>query len=412
MSIHKVIQLFPEHLEVDLTVRGNTIFEDVLYNHDNKSIKPFSDILIEFFDAFSTYTLNSNEYKMYPEIISTAFWLRKQSIKNKLKGYIIPIENTRIVSFGTFFHICPSNVDTVFIYSFFASLICGNSNILRLHHHISEQTRALLKILNTIILDPKFEVIKKSNCVITYEPDEEINKIIMQNIDGRILWGGDSTVNMFRSLKAKSNIKDITFVDKNSMFALNCTEFLNLSSPDKSSLIKKFIADSLTFNQLACSSPSTVALIGNSIETTKTKQEFWNLVDSQLGDTETISDTTLKLNFIFEKAAHLRFKQTVKLKNITVLYPEENIKNSKTCGRGTFFCTELEVLKDISNIVTGKDQTLSYFGFSKDELEDLVVYLNGRAIHRIVPIGKSLEFDIIWDGYDLINELTKKVRVY
>ena len=226
------------------------------------------------------------------------------------------------------------------------------------------------------------------------------------------MWGGDRTVNMFRGLPARSNVKDITFVDKNSMFALNCNKFVSLSDTDKLSLVKKFIADSLTFNQLACSSPSTVVLVGDKLDIEKVNNEFWNLIDSQLGDTETISDTALKLNFIFERAVTNKFKQVSKLKNLTLLYPESPIKNSKTCGRGTFFCIELSTLNKLSTLVTNKDQTLSYFGFSKTELEDLVSNLNGRAIHRVVPLGKSLEFDIIWDGYDLLSELTKKVRIY
>jgi hypothetical protein len=62
-------------------------------------------------------------------------------------------------------------------------------------------------------------------------------------------------------------------------------------------------------------------------------------------------------------------------------------------------------------IVVRKDQTVSQFGFSRDELIELAAELSGRGVDRIVPFGSALTFSAIWDGYDLLAEFSRLVTV-
>ena len=34
-----------------------------------------------------------------------------------------------------------------------------------------------------------------------------------------------------------------------------------------------------------------------------------------------------------------------------------------------------------------------------------------RGVDRIVPIGHTMDFDLIWDGYNLVEELTRSIGV-
>ena len=34
-----------------------------------------------------------------------------------------------------------------------------------------------------------------------------------------------------------------------------------------------------------------------------------------------------------------------------------------------------------------------------------------KGIDRVVPIGKTMDFDFIWDGYDLISQLTRIIKM-
>ena len=56
-------------------------------------------------------------------------------------------------------------------------------------------------------------------------------------------------------------------------------------------------------------------------------------------------------------------------------------------------------------------QTVSHFGFTKDELTGFASALGGRGVDRIVPFGSALAFSAIWDGYDLLAEFSRLVNV-
>jgi hypothetical protein len=48
---------------------------------------------------------------------------------------------------------------------------------------------------------------------------------------------------------------------------------------------------------------------------------------------------------------------------------------------------------------------------NESELKTIIEFANGESIDRIVKIGNALNFDYIWDGYNLFDELSKKVAV-
>ena len=53
-----------------------------------------------------------------------------------------------------------------------------------------------------------------------------------------------------------------------------------------------------------------------------------------------------------------------------------------------------------------------YFGFDIKELKNFVVSNQLRGIDRIVPIGRSLDMDVIWDGYDIMDHLSRTIDIY
>ena len=34
-----------------------------------------------------------------------------------------------------------------------------------------------------------------------------------------------------------------------------------------------------------------------------------------------------------------------------------------------------------------------------------------KGIDRVVPVGKTMDFDLIWDGYNLVERLTRVIRI-
>ena len=66
-------------------------------------------------------------------------------------------------------------------------------------------------------------------------------------------------------------------------------------------------------------------------------------------------------------------------------------------------------LSELKDYVSKKCQTITYYGISKNEFKNFVLEYNLLGVDRIVPIGKSLEIDLVWDGYDVIKSLSREV---
>ena len=71
-----------------------------------------------------------------------------------------------------------------------------------------------------------------------------------------------------------------------------------------------------------------------------------------------------------------------------------------------YFINDLKILDKFHY---SKIQTLTYFGFKKNELEKFIYLNKPNGIDRIVPIGRALEFNEVWDGYDLVRNLSKLI---
>jgi hypothetical protein len=57
------------------------------------------------------------------------------------------------------------------------------------------------------------------------------------------------------------------------------------------------------------------------------------------------------------------------------------------------------------------DQTLTYFGIGREEFRDFLEKARPAGIDRIVPMGKSMDFALVWDGYDLIRQMSRRITI-
>ena len=60
-------------------------------------------------------------------------------------------------------------------------------------------------------------------------------------------------------------------------------------------------------------------------------------------------------------------------------------------------------------IITKKYQTLSYLGGNGQEIAEWVLQSGVKGIDRIVPMGNTADFTLTWDGYDLINTMSRHI---
>ena len=83
-----------------------------------------------------------------------------------------------------------------------------------------------------------------------------------------------------------------------------------------------------------------------------------------------------------------------------------------TCNSGYFAEYYAQSLSEIARIVNRKYQTLAYYGIEKEEIRKFIFEQKPTGIDRIVPIGRTMDFSLIWDGYDFIDILSRQVSIF
>ena len=170
--------------------------------------------------------------------MALAFWMRKSHIK-VLHEYFKTQESEKVLlGRGCVFHMAPSNVDTIFVYSWFISLLVGNSNVLRISDKENIQTDLLLNVIASVLNNEKYKELEEMVTIIKYGHDDQVTEKLSSYADVRVIWGGDTTVKHIRSIPIKPTATELTFADKFSFAVIKSNELLKDKQLDR--LIEKF----------------------------------------------------------------------------------------------------------------------------------------------------------------------------
>ena len=381
-------------------------------------LDPYSETTQQFCAAVSKAVFDSNESRRYPELMAVAYWLRPSNLNALLQTYAHTSPATGIPApRGFVFHIAPSNVDSIFVYSWVLSMLAGNLNVVRVSSAQSDQLGFLLDIFRKVMSDGAWESIAARNAIITYEHDDATSTFFSSRSDVRVIWGGDETVRSIRALPSKPTTKDVAFADKISLSAINAAAYALLADAEAKSLAHKFFNDAYWFDQMACSSPRVVYFVGDEKSRAEASKKFWEFNDGELRNNQhedALPVAMNKLVTLHEKAAEgVEYLELRRLSwtDSTVLRtsPGDVQRCRDVCGGGIFVECHLDSLAQLGPLIRENDQTLSYFGFEKEDLTAFLRSLRGKGIARCVPIGMALNFEPVWDGFELFKEFTKTV---
>ncbi len=384
---------------------------------NRKVLFPFEDAVLNFIDSLSTHILTDKQYRRYPELMAMAFWMRKPNIL-QLKAKFETHRSQRVwLGRGVVFHIAPSNVDTIFIYSWFLSMLVGNLNIVRLSSNTDEQLLALIHAINSIAEKPEHKPVVARFLIVQYEHNDEITAHLSSFCDVRVIWGGDETVRRMRAVPLKPTATELVFADKFSLSVLAAEPFLRHDKKD--ALINSFFNDAYWFGQNACSSPRLVVWLGlgDKVETART--EFWKLVEQKVKEKLGVAPPSVAVNklvaidsLVIQASGEARIEssQTTLLDRV-MLASASDIRRDLHCGGGLFYELRIAKLDDLAEVISAKDQTVGSFGVSAEDWRNFIMTHRPEGINRVVPIGEALNFSAIWDGYDLLREFCREVDV-
>ena len=381
-----------------------------------QTLEPFGATVVSFVDAFSKSMLASLQARTYPELAALAFWLRRSSVE-KLKRHALNATRIRVPR-GVAFHVAPANVDTIFIYSWFLSLLCGNSNIVRVSSKPSEQVHVIIEIIQRLFAQEEFTDVRNRSLIVQYGHDAQVNALFSSNCDVRLVWGGDQTINEIRKAPLPPTAFEMTFANKYSFAVINANTVINADDAHRKSLADAFYNDAYWFAQMACSSPRMIIWLSRDQHVVQQARDlFWPLLQQRMdaGDSGLdMSDYINKRVAVDSLALHERVLVSQGVSNdiSRVWLPKLAIHEELHCGAGLFFESAITELKELLPLLSRKIQTVSYAGISRECWHDFLTKNNVSGIDRVVPIGKSLDFNYIWDGYDMPALLLREITVF
>ncbi len=370
--------------------------------------QPFEERAVAFLDAVSRILMTDQEAKRFSDVITFAFWIRRASIL-KLRDCFEEAGSLRLGR-GVIFHIAPSNVPVNFAYSLVAGFLAGNANIVRIPTKEFEQVRIIVCAWNRVL--EKFEDMKPYSLFVRYGREKEINDFFSSIADVRIVWGGDATIAELRKSPLPPRSGEITFADRYSLAVIDADYYLEQTERTKAA--EDFYNDTFLTDQNACTSPRIVIWSGNRIG--EAKAEFWKHLHCLVKERYVIQpiQSVNKLTSACLIAAQLPGCRVIKeqdrlITRIAVPRISRDLMEYRD-NSGYFFeydCADIMELKELCD--NKRCQTIAYIG-DKDVVLPLI-RAGVRGIDRVVPVGKTMDFDLIWDGYNLPALLTRTVTI-
>lgn len=390
---------------------GNTSVEKII---NERPFEIFSKDVIKLFSLISKDILNYKKINSFPDLASYGFFCREINLNNIKKKY--HYHTSERGGRGLALHFTPSNVPLNFAYSLFFSLITGNVTIIRIGKNNYEQTKIFLKFLKKRLDTKLFSSLSKKVLIINYEKNYEINNYLSKNCEIRIIWGGDNSINEIRKSKIEPHTYELTFPDRYSLCIISSSAYLN-SHNHKNEAIK-FYNDTLTFDQNACTSPRLIIWNGTKKINSKARLKFWKYYEKIIKNKKYL----FKEGTIIQKIKS-QYSSAIELGGINPSLSKDNyVKNSiikifpnnleNFNAPGGFFleyhCNDLNIIK---NKLSTKIQTITSIGFSPKEIAKKIGVFNSKGVFRVVPNGQSSNMDLIWDGYEVIFQMSKKINL-
>lgn len=370
-------------------------------------LTPFAPSACAFFDALSKEL--RADAAAFPDVAAFAFWCRRASIARMKKAFG---SGERRLGRGTVFHIAPSNVPVNFAYSFAFGLLAGNANIVRVPTRPFEQVERIIRGIGSVLAREEFLSLRGGTAFVRYERDDEITARFSAGCDARIIWGGDETIRRVRSAAIAPRAVEIAFADRYSFALLDAEKIEALDDNALRRLADAFANDALTMGQRACSSPHLVVWLG---ESSQGRERFWRALARSArrfqpeGARVVDKFTKLCANAIdFETPGPVeRFEGN--LLDVVRLDRLPERLDALRGDAGLFYEYRADSLDALAERVTDKFQTAVVFGVSREKIADWIVEKGLAGIDRVVPVGSALDIGLVWDGYDVIRTLSRRI---
>lgn len=373
--------------------------------NSQKTFSPFAEAVLDFFDDLSKELRLDDTAQQYSDIQTFAYWCRKNNVLKMKMGYSNISER---LGRGVVFHIAPSNIPMMFMFSLAVALIAGNPSVVRICSKDFPQTKIVCDIIKKVM--ERHIWTKNYIVILRYGHEEEITKRMSDICSIRIIWGGNHSVEQIRKVELPPYAIDIPFYDRISFAIINADKYLECKEYKK--LAERFYNDTYLMDQNACTSPQFVVWLGENVK--KAREIFWDRLLEVVRDRYVFSSIQA-VDKIVEASRYAIESYEAKMKwgdsrlcRVEVTELNDAIGRYR-CPGGYFYEYIAKDIEEIVSVCVRECQTISYYGVERDEILKIVCDNGCLGVDRIVPIGNTMDFGLKWDGYDFVYILTRVI---
>ena len=369
----------------------------------------FEEPVLRFLNALSIRLRQNPEAHSFPDLSAFAFWCRSNHLRRLAKDW-----DTESLRFGRglAFHVCPGNVPLNFAYSLAAGLLAGCACAVRLSSQDFPQARLLCREMDALLHSEFRELLPYITCF-QCEHDHPVLARLSERCGVRVLWGGDEAIRQIRRLPLSPRAVELSFASRYSVCVIDAGAFL--SAPDPEQLSERFYADAYFAGQWACTSPRALLWLGEYARVEAAQRLLWQEVErlcQSRADFLPVHAVKKRERFFLMAAQNPQIRLCAQSNHaVRVLTPHLTPELLELwTGDGLFLETHAQTLDALLPILWERCQTLCYYGIQTAELREFLRRARPAGIDRVVPLGGSTQFSLVWDGIDLIRAMSRAIH--
>ena len=362
----------------------------------------FSEQAVTFLTQLSRLLLRDRRSSV--DVKSYAYWIRRAS----LEGAAREGDYQNRLGRGVALHIAPSNVPVNFAVSMSSSLLAGNCTVVRVSSKPFPQVDLICEAMSRL-LDGECADMRPYVCVLRHEHSAEITQALSQMCDLRVIWGGDHTIETIRQAALPPRAVEMAFADRHSIALIDADTYLECDSKE---IAKKFYTDTYYTDQNACSSPRLVVWLGGAVQ--EARERFWSTLEELARRDYPMQPIQAVDKYSAVCALGMSRPGVQYMTKSTFVVRAEldrltaDVMDYK-CGGGCFFEYMAKDLEEIVPVLTKRCQTVAVLGIDQEQVRKLVFTSGVRGVDRIVPLGGTMEPSFIWDGFKMVESMSRYV---
>jgi hypothetical protein len=392
---------------------ASTVLDELTVIPPDGELTVGDERIVQFLTRLSRRLLNPGLTRKYPQLAPLGFFLRGAALRQAL-ATLAP-EPTRLrFPRGLVFHVPPANVDTVFTYSWALAALAGNRNVVRLSPRLGGAAEVVVELMNECLADAD-PAVRHTQRIVQYNRDDAATAALSIACDLRVVWGGDTSVVALRRFPLAPAARDLTFPDRSSLAVVSAAAWWSEPAKGRKAAAEALATDVYWFGQAACGSPRAVFVVGDD-RPDEVRDELAAGVEETVGRLA-VDVATATVVHKYAAAYGLAADGTA----TALRFPANAVTHvdlatgaqvpRRWLGTGMLVWGWLDSLYDLVPLIRRSDQTVAHFGFTSEDLMAFACACGSRGVDRIVPLGRSLQFGPVWDGYDLLHEFTRLMVV-